>query len=61
MADETRGKQVEPWEELNQGQESNAKPKPEPQPNLEEAKKVILQEKSCALTQSETRQLSRAD
>jgi hypothetical protein len=41
MAEETRDKQDEPWEELNQGQESNAKPKPEPQPNLEDAKKEI--------------------
>ena len=44
MAEETRDKQDELWEELNQGQQSNAKPKPEAQPNLEDARREIEEE-----------------
>ena len=41
MAEETRDKQDQPSVAPNQGLESNAKPKPEPQPNLEHAKEEI--------------------
>jgi hypothetical protein len=41
MAEEKRDKQDGPSEELSQGLESDAKPKAEPQPNLEHAKDEI--------------------